>query len=333
MTIFTPHNLLSDPPFSKIDLSITRSLLQLMGSELKLESKEGEGSQFFFHLEQKIGREETPGAEAAVQETDEQHAAMKDAHILLVEDSAINRMLMQQYLEECWDISAHEGHDGRQAVEKAKEEAYDLILMDIRMPEMDGREATRQIRRFNTYFSSSPIVALTTEDQAENKLFDAMVSKPFDPMQLKNTISRLMQQETEKVSEPTSPDGTPREILPSRLLKEKLQLNLEKTETTFLDMPSRKHQFFEMSVRSLNAFRSKLPLLFAAYDVQALEHVMHKERMLFNIFELDQFYDDIQRARCELQAGKSPNELSSQLSEIDDGLQEIIKQLEQKVNA
>ncbi len=86
MTIFTPHNLLSDPPFSKIDLSITRSLLQLMGSELKLESKEGEGSQFFFHLEQKIGREETPGAEAAVQETDEQHAAMKDAHILLVED-------------------------------------------------------------------------------------------------------------------------------------------------------------------------------------------------------------------------------------------------------
>jgi two-component system, sensor histidine kinase and response regulator len=108
----------------------------------------------------------------------------KDIQILLVEDDEFNRMLMA-HLFHVMDINLDEASDGEQAVEMARKKSYDLILMDISMPVMDGFDSTRKIRELPGYLHT-PIIALTADiservKQTGSGLFTDITTKPVDP--------------------------------------------------------------------------------------------------------------------------------------------------------
>ncbi|HSI68705.1 MAG TPA: PAS domain-containing protein, partial [Gillisia sp.] len=190
-----------------LGLSITKLLLELLGSEIKLESKLGEGSRFYFTLPVKQGIKETVSVEP--EDIKEEIKDLGYLRLLLVEDVKINRKIIMQFLQNWWLLVPDEAVNGKEAVEKAKKRQYDLILMDVRMPEMDGYEATSLIRKLPGY-EETPILALTADKNQEvqqtqhSTQFNDMLTKPFEPRELKRKILHHLSISVEEVAEPTS---------------------------------------------------------------------------------------------------------------------------------
>ncbi len=176
-----------------LGLSITKSLLELMGSRIAVESEVGTGTRFHFDLV--CGRVENPPDSAAPPRTEDLPEPVDGPlRILMVEDMAINRMVLQQYLKSWWQVEAHEAVNGAEAIELIEKNDYDLVLMDVRMPVMDGHEAVAIIRGMASPEKSQvPVFALTADTKekvAEETAnhFTEVITKPFDPAELRRKI-------------------------------------------------------------------------------------------------------------------------------------------------
>ena len=173
-----------------LGLTITRQLLQLMGSEIRVESTEGQGSRFFFDLW--VGAANPADLPALAPAT----VIAAAGHILLAEDNEVNVRVMARFLEK-WGHEVTVAVDGEEAVALARTKVFDLILMDLQMPKMDGLEATRQIRTFNT---GVPIIALTADATTEIRqtVLEAGMNdfspKPFVPAVLRAQIGVALRQ-------------------------------------------------------------------------------------------------------------------------------------------
>lgn len=169
-----------------LGLSICKKLLEMSKSDLTLESTPGKGSRFSFILAFEKG--------AALQELGEMHpeqeadiSKLKGKRVLIAEDNPVNVMVLTQFLKK-WGMVKDVAGNGLETIEKLKQQSYDLILMDVHMPEMDGLEAARIIR--NEMKSTVPIIALTAsyDDEMKFKVHEAgmneFVVKPFEPAEL-----------------------------------------------------------------------------------------------------------------------------------------------------
>ncbi|WP_462251125.1 PAS domain-containing protein, partial [Ferruginibacter sp.] len=175
-----------------LGLAISKQLVTMQGGNITVKSKVGEGAVFSFTLSFK---KTTARVEAAA-EIIKIAAQIKNIKVLVVEDVALNQLLVKTLLEDfgfdC-DICAN----GKLAIEKLHTGAYDIILMDLQMPEMNGFEATEYIR--HTMHSAIPIIALTadvtTADVAKCKAvgMDDYISKPVDEKLLYSKIIKLME--------------------------------------------------------------------------------------------------------------------------------------------
>lgn len=176
-----------------LGLTITKRLLELQGSQIQLESEFGKGSKFFFNLKFKRARGQVS---MGITELVPDEQLLKGLRILLVEDNSVNRLIATKFLEK-WGASISYAENGLIGVEKAASEAFDVILMDLQMPEMDGFEATRNIRKMGTPRAIKvPILALTAaamvevKDQVMKAGMNDYIAKPFNPEDLFSKIAR-----------------------------------------------------------------------------------------------------------------------------------------------
>ena len=159
-----------------LGLSIARRLVALMGGEIGCESLPSQGRLYWFTIPTERG-------EAAVA-SEAQGPGALSGHVLVVEDNAVNRMLIGAYLEE-FGLSYDMAESGADAMLRLSQKAYDLVLMDIMMPELDGVETTKRIRKLDGPAAEVPIVALTAhamKGDREDYLaagMDGYVSKPI----------------------------------------------------------------------------------------------------------------------------------------------------------
>ena len=174
-----------------LGLSITKLLLALLGSQIQVESQPGKGTRFFFTLPVQAALSSAAPPEKEPLSPDD----LSHVKLLLVEDVAVNRMIVSQFTQNWWQLTPDQAANGQEALEAVRQTQYDLILMDVRMPVMDGYEATRQIRALpDNAYRQIPIIALTADTgqevvaHAEAALFTDVITKPFDPDSLRKKI-------------------------------------------------------------------------------------------------------------------------------------------------
>ena len=175
-----------------LGLVITKKLLQMHGSEIHLYSEIGKGAKFYFTIQLNIGSEihkKTNDSNFEFENED----ILTGVKVLLVEDYLMNIKVATKFLER-WKIDVDVAENGKIALEKYEIGKYDLILMDIQMPIMDGHEATEEIRKID---AKIPIIALTASATLDNhdKSFivgmNDYVTKPFNPKELFQKIAKF----------------------------------------------------------------------------------------------------------------------------------------------
>ena len=174
-----------------LGLTIVKKLTKILGGQIKLKSTGGKGSTFSFHLLFEIS---TQPSRIEIKPKADDQAKLLNKKILLVEDNKINQMISKKMLERkgitCITIDC-----GEEAIEAARNNKFDLILMDVHLPGMNGTVATQEIRLFDTV---TPIIALTAISLDENRDMllsfgmNDVITKPFIPEEFYTVIAEYI---------------------------------------------------------------------------------------------------------------------------------------------
>ncbi|WKN42637.1 response regulator [Tunicatimonas pelagia] len=188
-----------------LGLAITKKLLELQGSQIEVSSEVGVGSVFSFVLDLQKSKKVSQEAKSAKSD-DDLGQSLEGLRILLVEDNPVNQYVATRFIKK-WEASLDTANQGQEAVDKVKQQPYDVVLMDLQMPVMDGYEATKLIRAWEKQKKKNPvpIIALTasatatTRDKVKELGMNDFVTKPFDPKELFARLLMHWQKEEAKI--------------------------------------------------------------------------------------------------------------------------------------
>lgn len=180
-----------------LGLSIVKKLIALMGGFIWVESEPNKGSNFFFILNFKTKATDRPHFEQHLEEVQEELAPLPPMKVLLVEDEPINQLVTMKQLQR-WGLAITLAANGQEALDSMQEKEFDVILMDVQMPEMDGITATAIIRKQEEESGKHiPIIAFTAAAMAGDKErfleagMDNYIAKPIDIEELYRLLQKV----------------------------------------------------------------------------------------------------------------------------------------------
>lgn len=219
-----------------LGLTITRKLIELQGGLINVKSEVSKGSEFSFSIRYKKGVNQI--TDSKIEQKEKLNSDfLKDKKILLVEDNDLNQLLAIRVFEK-WDKEIDIADNGKIAIEKIENNNYDIILMDIQMPEMDGNELTHYIRTKMGKKSTIPIIALTahaTLEEEKKCLQNGMndyLSKPYNF----NVLLEKLYQNLNKNKGDIMPslESPKKDITTEKLVNFKYLKDLSEGDDTFL---------------------------------------------------------------------------------------------------
>ncbi len=214
-----------------LGLVICRQFVSMMNGEIDVESEKGKGSRFYFSVQLKKQKNASRKVESTVNKDFENKSNQiirdpmiieglkqerKKYKILLVEDNLINQKVALRIINDA-GYFAQSAINGIEAIKAVKENSFDLILMDVQMPEMDGFTATKEIRKLKSEASKVPIIAITAHaligdrEKCIEAGMDDYISKPIIPDQLIKILDRWLniQRQTEKTQKTGKEESQP----------------------------------------------------------------------------------------------------------------------------
>ncbi|SFU12331.1 Signal transduction histidine kinase [Algoriphagus locisalis] len=181
-----------------IGLCIVKALVNLHQGEIEINSVKNKGTQVSIKLE--IEKSEKSLQNQELMTPSQSEKLMNGKHLLVVEDNTVNQLVIKSILRKWKGVTFDFANHGIEALEAMKTSAYDVVLMDLQMPEMDGYEATQEIRSGNSGMNSKdiPIIAVTadTTEKTKNRVFaigmDAYITKPIDQELLFSSVEKAL---------------------------------------------------------------------------------------------------------------------------------------------
>ncbi len=198
-----------------LGLNICKNLVEMMGGQIVADSQKGKGSVFTFSAVFEKGTNPSSAPPKVLEYRQPTVAFSKEIHVLLVEDDIINQMAIQEYLEN-YGIRVDTAQNGREAIEAVKQTSYDVILMDVDLPEINGQIAAEHIRARESEIlgdrAQTPIIAMTAyamKGDMEKCLKSGMndyLAKPFENSRLLAAIYKWANHKKPKSEGNADPD-------------------------------------------------------------------------------------------------------------------------------
>ncbi len=328
-----------------LGLSIVKQLVELQGGHLKVTSEVGKGSTFTFLLRyRKVEKKSTAQEERVISgiglgKEDKQLVGVR---ILLVEDNEINTLLASDILTS-WQIKVDTAENGKMAIEKIEQNNYDLVLMDLHMPVMDGLDATKHIRsKLSPPKSEVPIIAMTASIVKENLTecleigMNDYIGKPFKPKELYRKISMFLGGKAVDQPENISANGNEKKNVPPN---SKVEGNLpQQGENKILDLSlllELPGGDADMAKQVISMFLKEMPIaLKDLHDyldkkewdyLSATAHNMKSPSRWLGLNRLGECIDLIEKNVSEKPDSKLLSQLVSEISKICKALQNELK--------
>jgi signal transduction histidine kinase/CheY-like chemotaxis protein len=306
-----------------LGLAISKSLAELMGGEVGVESELGRGSTFWFSVRLGIGREQAPAERPVV--ADHELAAIQGSHVLLVEDNEINQEVAKGLLQHV-GCQVTVAENGAVALEMARRADYDIVLMDMQMPVMDGLSATRALRE-QERFADLPIVAMTANAmQADRERcieagMNDYLAKPIEPEALWAMLVKWIKpRQGGAMYMPHEPDEA---ALPERIGGLDMEAGLRRAagkKALYLNLL---RKFVAGQGDAARQVRAAL----ADGDAATAERIAHTLKGLsgnLGALELQALAEDLE---CMIRDGASRNAVDERILALDACLQELIARI------
>jgi CheY-like chemotaxis protein/HPt (histidine-containing phosphotransfer) domain-containing protein len=299
-----------------LGLAIVKKLVLLQKGKIDVESTLGEGTRFIFQIPYKKGNAnnllDRPDIKLLVPKW------FSKLHFLIVDDEEYNLYLIKNILKK-WGVSFTEAHNGSEAVELAKENSYDLIFMDIRMPVMDGYEATRLILKDSP---SAIILALTATakpsdvQQIQMAGMHDFVQKPFSESALINAVIKLLPANTEDMHRKAIVNHTTIDL-------DELK-RLSGGDSAFFD------EMLSIFIRSSEEALVKIHFNFKSSNWNELSEVAHKLASPAKHIQAHTLYANLKKLENSTE-NNNPVELKKLIEEIENDISHINSILKQKL--
>ncbi len=279
------HDIHSRYGGSGLGLSICSRILDKLGSHMEVSSEEGKGSRFSFVLRLPVSTAQASSSPARL-------PAIGRGRVLLVEDNETNVYLVTRYFSQ-WQLPYDVATDGAEALRYLEQEAYDLILLDMQMPVMDGYAAARNIRQLPGIKAHVPIIAFSASSSVsisqrmQECEIDDFLLKPFEPRELHALMLRYL---------PASPMQT-QDLTPISFsqLREAFDQDAEELST-----------FARILERELTTAAAELAQAIAARDTQAVSDLRHKLKTSLHLLDADRLKELLDHVITELRADRQP---------------------------
>ena len=310
-----------------LGLAISRQLVGLMGGDLEVESEKGKGSRFFFTLEF-----DTTDV-AVLREVNRKifidPKALKGKNILVVEDNEFNQFIARSILGK-WNTETDLAANGKEAIESVRQKTYDLILMDMQMPVMDGLTATRIIRQ--ELKISTPVIALTAfaTKEAIDKALDAgmngYLTKPFEEETLFAQLLSTFGIPPQYISDSDLPsqrnDAAPRQNLQYDLTKLSNLLGDDKAEMLFL---------IKQFIESTPDYSAAMFADFEQNNIEELEKSSHKIKSSLSLLASGNLRSNIKLINEYARKKEHLDKLPNMIKYYRENIPVLLDQLREKV--